>query len=80
MNIIRTSNVWATAFQKCDSKYIIKAFKQTTSKEISKTKLYKNEEQITYEILFLVTVFVTTKKKNRKRKKEEAKYISWFIF
>lgn len=44
---------------------------------MSKTKLYKNEEQNTYKILSFMTVFVTAEKKESGK---EAKYISDYIF
>lgn len=37
---------------------------------MSKKKLYKNEEQITYKILSFMTVFVTAKKKKNPAKKQ----------
>lgn len=43
---------------------------------MSKTKLYKNEEHITYKILSYMTVLVTAKKKQKTESGKEAKYIS----
>lgn len=42
---------------------------------MSKTKLYKNVEQITYKILSFMTILVTAKKQKTESGKE-AKYIS----
>lgn len=45
---------------------------------MSKTKLYKNEEQITYKIFSFMTVFVTAEKKNP-AKKQSTFLIIYFL-
>lgn len=46
-------------------------------KLIAETKLYKNEEQITYEILSFMTVFVATK--NRIQQRSEVHFLIFFV-
>lgn len=46
---------------------------------MSKTKLYKNEEHITYKILSYMTVLVTAKKtKNRIRQRSKVHFLIYF--
>lgn len=45
---------------------------------MSKKKLYKNEEQITYKILSFMTVFVTAKKK-RIRQRSKVHFLIYFL-